>query len=289
METTSGDRPREAQSAQSTLTASLRTASGKGGAHRLRQAGKVPAIVYGISKPMAIQCDEDAVERVVQASRRGLRLISLKLSDGSANAEKHVLLKDVQITPVGQRVIHVDFQEVDLNKPVQISVPVHPVGTPEGIKAGGLLQTVTHQILVSCLPGRIPQHIEVPVERLGIGGSLHISDIAFPEGVRAVTAPHETVFVITAPTAVAEEKAAAAAAAAAALAAEQAALEAGVPVEGAAPAMEGAAPAAAGEGVPAAPPAAKGAEKAPAKGAPAEKPAARGGREAKKPPASGKK
>ncbi|MFI5401204.1 MAG: 50S ribosomal protein L25 [SAR324 cluster bacterium] len=279
---------REAQSAQSTLSASIRTASGKGGAHRLRQAGKVPGIVYGIAKPVAIQCDKDAVERVVQASRRGLRLISLKLSDAHGEAEKHVLLKDVQITPVGQHVIHLDFQEIDVNKPVQISVPVHPVGTPEGIKAGGLLQTVTHEILVSCLPTRIPQRIEVPVERLGIGGSLHISDIVFPEGVRALTPPDETVFVITAPTAVAEEKAAAAAAAAAALAAEQAAIEAGVPLEGAAPAEEGAAPAPAGaQGAPAVAPAAQGAEKAPAKGA--EKASARGGREAKKPPARDRK
>jgi large subunit ribosomal protein L25 len=267
------------ETTQSTLEASIRTASGKGGAHKLRMAGKVPGIVYGIGKPMAIQCEEEAVERVVQASRRGMRLISLKLNDGDGGAEKHVLLKDVQVTPVGARVIHLDFQEVDVNKPVQISVAVHPVGTPEGIKAGGLLQTVTHEILVSCLPTRIPQRIDVPVDHLGIGGSLHVTDIAFPEGVRALTAPDETVFVITAPTAVAEEKAAAAAAAAAALAAEQAAIEAGLPVEGAVPAAEGEAPAPAGaKGTAAAPPAAKGkeAEKAPAKGKEAEKAPAKG-------------
>jgi len=255
---------------QSNLEASVRTAHGKGGAHKLRQTGQVPGVIYGINKPVAIQCEKFAAERVVQASQRGMRLISLKLNDGNGGAEKHVLLKDVQITPVGQHLVHLDFQEVDVNKPVQILVPVMPIGTPEGIKAGGLLQTVTHQILVSCLPTRIPQHIEVNVDHLGIGGSLHISDIKFPEGVRAVTAAEETVFVITAPTAVAEEKAAAAAAAAAALAAEQAAVEGGTPAaEGAAPAADGAAPAAAAAKGAAAPAAA-------AKGAPAEKAPAKG-------------
>jgi large subunit ribosomal protein L25 len=216
-----------------------------------------------------------------------MRLIALKLEDGNGGSEKHVLLKDVQVTPVGQHVIHLDFQEVDVTRPVQIAVPVNPVGTPEGIKLGGLLQTVTHQILISCLPTQIPQHIDVSVEHLGIGGSLHVKDITFPEGVRAVTPADETVFVITAPTAVAEEKAAAAAAAAAALAAEQAALEEGVPLaaEGAVPAAEGAAPAAG-----AAAPGAKGAAPAGAKGAaPAAAAAPAKGKEAEKAPARGRK
>lgn len=268
---------------QSTLAASIRTAHGKGGAHKLRQAGQVPGIVYGIHKPVPIQCDTAAAEHVVQASRRGMRLISLKLEDGNGGSEKHVLLKAVQVTPVGHHLIHMDFQEVDVTKPVQVAVPVNPVGTPEGIKLGGLLQTVTHQILISCLPAQIPQHIDISVEHLGIGGSLHVKDIVFPEGVRAVTGADETVFVITAPTAVAEEKAAAAAAAAAALAAEQAALEEGVPLEAAAPAAEGAAPAApAAAGAKGAVAGAKGAAAAPA-AAPAK------GKEAEKAPARGKK
>lgn len=263
----------------SALEATVRTASGKGGAHKLRAAGQVPGVIYGLTKPVPISCERFAAEHMVQASRRGARLISIQLSDGNGggsgtSTEKHVLLKDIQVTPVGHKLVHMDFQEVDPNKPVQIPVAVHPVGTPEGIKLGGLLQTVTHQILVSCLPSQIPAAIEVNVEHLGIGGSLHVKEIKFPEGVRPVTGPDETVFVITAPTAVAEEKAAAAAAAAAALAAEAAALEGGVPLEGAAPA-EGAAvpgaPAAAGaakgkEG--AAPPAAAAKGKEPEKAAP---------------------
>lgn len=229
----------------STLAASTRTAHGKGGMHKLRSQGQVPGVIYGLGKPVSIQCDHFDAERAVQASRRGARLISLKLADGNGGSEKHVLLKAVQVTPVGHKLVHLDFQEIDVNKPVQLAVPVHPVGTAEGIKAGGLLQTVTHEILITCLPTLIPQFIEVNVDHLDIGDSLHVKDMQFPEGVRPLTSADETVFVITAPTAVAEEKAAAAAAAAAALAAEAAALEAGVPLEGAAPA-EGAAPGAPG-------------------------------------------
>jgi large subunit ribosomal protein L25 len=228
---------------QSTLAATVRTAHGKAGMHKLRQQGQVPGVIYGLGKPVSIQCEHFAAEHAVQASRRGSRLIALKLEDGNGGSEKHVLLKDVQVTPVGHKLVHLDFQEIDVNKPVQLAVRVHPVGNPEGIKAGGLLQTVTHEILISCLPTHIPQMIEVNVDHLDIGDSLHVKEVKFPEGVRPITGPDETVFVITAPTAVAEEKAAAAAAAAAALAAEAAALEAGVPLEGAVPA-EGTAPAA---------------------------------------------
>jgi len=255
---------------QSTLEATLRTTHGKGAMHKLRGQGQVPGVIYGLGKPVSIQCDHFAAERTVLASRRGSRLISLKLADGNGGSEKHVLLKDVQITPVGHKLVHLDFQEIDVNKPVQLAVRVHPVGTPEGIKAGGLLQTVTHEIVVSCLPTQIPQAIEVDVTSLDIGDSLHVKDMTFPEGVRPLTSPDETVFVITAPTAVAEEKAAAAAAAAAALAAEAAALEAGIPAEGAVPA-EGAAPAAgAAPGKAAAAPGKEGAA-APAAAAPAGK------------------
>jgi large subunit ribosomal protein L25 len=269
----------QATTKRSALEATVRTASGKGGAHKLRAAGQVPGVIYGLSKPVPISCERFAAEHMVQASRRGARLIALQLNDGnggSGSTEKHVLLKDVQVTPVGHKLVHMDFQEVDPKKPVQIPVAVLAVGTPEGIKLGGLLQTVTHEILVSCLPGQIPVAIEVNVEHLGIGGSLHVKEVKFPEGVRPITAPDETVFVITAPTAVAEEKAAAAAAAAAALAAEAAALEAGVPLEGAAPAEGAAVP-----GAPAVAGAAKGKEgaaapAAPAKGKEPEKAAPRG-------------
>lgn len=265
---------------QPILEATLRTASGKGGAHRVRAAGQVPGVIYGLGKPVAIQCNRFAAEHMVHASRRGARLISIRLQDGGGSgggSEKHVLLKDVQVTPVGQKLVHLDFQEIDPKKPVQIPVAVHPVGEPVGIKAGGLLQTVTHEILISCLPANIPQYIEVNVEHLDIGGSLHVKEVKFPEGVRPITSHDETVFVITAPTAVAEEKAAAAAAAAAALAAEQAALVGGVPMEGAAPAEGAAAPVAA---------VAPGAKPAPGAAAPAA--AAPKGKEPEKAPAKGR-
>jgi len=264
------------------LKAESRTVQGSASARNLRRQGLVPGVIYGLGKPVSIQCDHFAAEHAVQASRRGSRLIALKLADGNGGSEKHVLLKDVQVTPVGHRLVHLDFQEIDVNKPVQLAVRVHPVGTPEGIKAGGLLQTVTHEILISCLPALIPESIGVDVGHLGIGDSLHVKEMKFPEGVRPITGPDETVFVITAPTAVAEEKAAAAAAAAAALAAEAAALEAGVPAEGAAPGKEGAAaPAAAGaapgkEGAAAPAAAAKGKE--PEKAAPRDKEKSKGGR-----------
>lgn len=241
---------------QARLEAALRTAQGKSGARRLRREGLVPGVIYGLNKPVSIQCDARAAGALVHALHGGTRLVNLALKNNGASEEKHVLLKAVQVTPVGQHLVHLDFQEVDINKKVQVQVEVRPEGVAEGIKMGGVLQTVTYELLVECLPADIPEFIPVNVESLKIGGSLHVKDIKLPPGVRVMTSPDETVFVVTAPTAVLDEQAAAAAAAAAA------APEA---VEGAeaAPAAPGTAPAPGAEKPAAAP--AKGPEKAEAK------------------------
>jgi large subunit ribosomal protein L25 len=129
---------------------------------------------------------------------------------------------------VTSELIHIDFYEVDVNKPLQTTVPLHFIGKPQGVTAGGLLQSLRRDITVECLPRSIPEFIAVDVSALNIHDTLHIEDLTLPEGVKAVFDTNEAVVTVAAP--IVEEKPA------------EAAEEVAVPAEGAA-ATEGAAPA----------------------------------------------
>jgi large subunit ribosomal protein L25 len=182
-----------------TLAAAVRQGTGKGVARKLRRAGQVPAIVYGLGDPVAIQCDAHEAQLLVHALHGSERLISLRLTDGGKTADRHVLLKDVQTTPVGARLLHIDFHEVDVAKTVHVAVEVHPTGKAIGEREGGILQQVTYQVDVECLPMAIPEGLHLDVSELEIGGSLHVSDLQMPEGVTPLTPEDETLFVVAAP------------------------------------------------------------------------------------------
>lgn len=183
------------------LTATVRTGTGKGVMRKLRRAGKVPGVVYGLGTPQSIQCDALEAGKLVHALHGSERLISLELSDGQGGTaqKKAVLLKDAQMTPVGARLLHLDLYEVDVSQTVQVSVGIHPEGRPEGEIMGGILQQVTHEVTIECLPTAIPDFLPVDVTSMEIGHSLHLSDVPLPEGITLVTTPEETLFVMAAP------------------------------------------------------------------------------------------
>jgi large subunit ribosomal protein L25 len=248
--------------AQSTnvLIAKPRTEKGKGPARRLRSAGLIPAIVYGQKRePTPIAVDPSAIQKAIATPHKFNTLLTLQL-DG---AEKRVLFKEYEVDPVTRRLLHADFLEVDMTKPVSVDVPIVTTGKAQGVVDGGILTVSAHDILVEAMPDRIPVQIEVDVTPLKIGGSIHIADVKAPEGVKIKFATNFTVAVVSAP-----EKEEVVAPVAAAVP--------GAPVEGAAPAAAGAAAPAAG----AAPAGAAGAKGAAPAAAPAGK-EAKGGKKEK--------
>jgi large subunit ribosomal protein L25 len=254
-----------------TIRAETRGRGGKGPARATRRAGRVPGVLYGEKEPPQLISVEPR-ELITEMSRPGFfaRLIEVELADGAEPVKHRALPRDVQLDPVTDRPLHVDFLRVGKDTPIRVAVPVvfaNQANSP-GLKRGGILNIVRHDIELICLADHIPERITVDLEGLEIGDSIHIHTVKLPEGVRPTIARDFTVASIAAPTAVREEQAAAAAAAAAAKAAAAAALEAGeVPIEGAVP---GAAPAAAPGATPApgAVPAAAPAAAAPAAPAP---------------------
>jgi large subunit ribosomal protein L25 len=192
------------------LNVEARQVASKGETGRLRRTGKVPAVFYGpgkIGQPVCVDAHEF---RMKLGGREGSHLIQL-LSPAAEINEKTVLLKDVQRHPVTSSPMHIDFYEVDITKPITVTVPFHFIGKAQGVTAGGLLQSLRREVTVECLPREIPEFIEVDV------------------GVKAVYDTNDAIVTVASPVAEAKPT--------------TEAVE-GTPVEGAAPAP--AAPSAAG-------------------------------------------
>ena len=233
------------------LPATVRKEAGKGPSRRLRVKKLIPAVVYGrhTEVPLHLAVDPLALKAAINNPKRLNSILTLKLEDG---AEKTVLLKDYQTDIVSHALLHADFLEVRLEETVLVKIPLSYVGTPVGVIEGGILQTMRRELEVLAVPTNIPDKIEVDVASLKVGGSLHVKDVKFPEGltakfqvnfaIAAVVAPDKEEVVVAAPEA-------AVAAVAGAPAAPGAAPAPGV--AGAAPAAGAAAPAAGAAAAPA--------------------------------------
>jgi large subunit ribosomal protein L25 len=252
----------------SKVIAKKRDRAGKGGARSSRRDGLIPAVIYGDKQPpMMIAVEPKSVER--EMHREGFFNHRLKIEVDGQGFD--VLPRDVQVDPVTDKPLHLDFLRIGPDSIITVQVPVHfrnEAGSP-GIKRGGVLNVVMHEITVRTKPASIPEYFEVDLTGLEIGHSVHLSALKVPEGVRVVTRDkNPTVASIAAPTVVREAAAQAAADAAAAAAAPVPAEGVAAPgAPGAAPAAPGAAPAA-GAAAPAA-----GAAAAPAAGGKAPAPA----------------
>ena len=236
------------------LKAEAREGRGKGPAYQARLKGQIPGVVYGgEAQPETVNVDGRTLERHIE---KGAFLTTLLMLD--VNGKKtRVIPREVQLDPVSDRVVHVDFMRLAEGATVRLDIPVHFHGqeTSPGLKKGGVLNIVRHSIALACPAEKIPNTIEVDVSKLDINESIHISALNLPEGVKPMISGRDfTVCSIVAPTSVIEEQRAAAAAAAAPV------VEA-APVEGAAPAAAAgaaaAAPAAGAKAAPAAAPAKK--------------------------------
>ena len=204
-----------------------RAGTGKSVTRKLRRSGVIPAIFYGRKRtPVTIGVSAEEFEKKLQ-HLEGSHLIRL-VHDGGADGDLHdkmVLLREVQLHPVGGDVLHVDFYEVDLTQRLAVSVPLHFVGKAAGVVEGGILQPIVREIEVECLPTEIPEFIEVDVSALGIHEAVHVSDLKLPEGVTPTAEATQTIVTVLPPTV---EEAKPAAEAAEAVPAE------GAPAEGAA-------------------------------------------------------
>lgn len=203
----------------STLTAVRRNTIGKNEAVRTRQAGKIPAVLYGGKSKTgeSVSVDPKELSRILH-SKSGLNTIISLTLDGAPEAR--VLVKEYQIDPVTHRLLHADFYRVAMDKMLTVTVPVHLEGEAQGVKVqGGTLDFVHRDVDVECLPADIPEHIALDVTQMMIGQGIRVRDLPADGKWKAVSEPDMLIVHVVAPRAEAvatpEEGAAAAPAAAA--------------------------------------------------------------------------
>jgi large subunit ribosomal protein L25 len=225
------------------IKAAARSRAGKGAARAERRAGRVPGIIYGDGKePLPISLDYDELRQRIYAGH-----FLTTIHDVEIDGVKHrVIPRDFQLDAVRDLPLHVDFMRLGEGATIRVRIPVLVRNTEQspGVKRGGTVSIVTHTIEVRCRADAIPTGIEVDVGELEINHSKHLSDIALPDGVRAVSGRDITLVTVVPPSGYAEELKAAAEAAAATAAAAAAAAAAPAAPTGA-PGSPGSAPAAA--------------------------------------------
>ena len=168
------------------VIAQARAEQGSGASRRLRNAGRVPAIVYGAGKDaQAVTLDHNTIYHALRVEAFHASVLSLNV-DGQV---EKVLLRDVQHHPFRQLILHVDFQRVDPNAKLHIKVPLHFINADlaPGVKlGGGIISHVLNEVDVSCLPADLPEFIAVDLANLGAGQSIHMADLTLPKGVELV-------------------------------------------------------------------------------------------------------
>lgn len=185
---------------QINLSAQPRAERGKGPAGRLRAAGRVPGILYGagIQGAIALALDVKELEKTLHTHAGGNVLVNLDLA---GDKSRTVMFKEIDRHPLKGTVVHVDLLEVNMDKAVEIEVPVHLTGKAAGLAFGGIVQHETRTIRIECLPSQIPDSIDIDITPLGVGQSIHVKDIKLAEGLVAIDEPELTIVSIVSPTA----------------------------------------------------------------------------------------
>jgi large subunit ribosomal protein L25 len=197
------------------LTAEFRETQGKGASRRLRHEGKVPAILYGgHSDARALTVSHQKLAVMLENERFYSTILSLKVGDQTQAA----ILKDVQRHPFKNAILHIDFQRVEENEKIRISIPLHFKGAAlsPGVKTqGGIVSHMRNEVEVSCLPKDLPEFVEVDISGLSLNESIHLSQLKIPDGVQLLDLAKEDSAVVAIHSPRAEEPEPTAAAAAA--------------------------------------------------------------------------
>jgi len=167
---------------EATLEATMRDSFGKNEARRIRAGGRVPAVLYGATKDVdskdakPISVEPKALLRILHSESGANTLISLKLS---GETDTRVLVKDYQLDPITHQVLHADFYRIRMDRAIVVTIPVTVKGEPKGVKQqGGVLEFIRREIEIECLPGEIPESVEIDVSDLMLHQGIRVREIA---------------------------------------------------------------------------------------------------------------
>lgn len=178
------------------LSAQPREGRGRSDVRKLRAEGLLPGVIYGPGiEPVALSIPRSDLLRVLHA-HGAHPLVTVQVEGGR---DYLALVKELQIDPVRQLALHVDFHRVQEDKPVQTEVEVTIVGTPAGVKVGGILEVQLRTVGIEALPRDLPEHISFDVSEMEIGSTARVGELAAPAGVTILTDPEQTLCSVVAP------------------------------------------------------------------------------------------
>lgn len=188
------------------LKANIREATGKGVARVLRRNNSIPAVLYGLAnEPVKVQVAMSDIEAAFKQSKIAQVLVNLSVLDNDKEMKKcPAIIKDLQLSPLSKDLLHADFLEISLEKPVLVKVPVEAIGKAPGVEFGGTLQLIRRELEILCMPLEIPESIAIDVNSLQMGDAVHVKDIEI-EGVEIPADVNFTVITVVAPKAVEED------------------------------------------------------------------------------------
>ncbi|HXX73555.1 MAG TPA: 50S ribosomal protein L25 [Nitrospiraceae bacterium] len=182
------------------LAVTVREKSGKGAARQLRREGQVPGVLYGQGECLLVTINPDALAKILNSHAGSTALLSLTITGAKAKPKRTALLRDFQVDPVEGHVLHADFFEISMDKPIRVKVPLHVIGgMPEGVKEGGILHHNMRELHIECLPSALPDFIEVDASALKIGQGIHLKEMTKKDGLRYLDDPDQMVVSVAAP------------------------------------------------------------------------------------------
>ena len=164
------------------------------GSKKLRKSGRLPGILYGSGDPTNIELESIQFEKAIKSTEAKNFLVELDLNGSKSMA----LVQDLQRHPISRLCIHVDFRRLSEDSIISAKIPLHTTGTPEGVKVGGILQTMSHNLTLRGKALDIPERIEIDTSHLKVGEGLLLDEVTLPEGVTAVGNPKSRIVAVAA-------------------------------------------------------------------------------------------
>ncbi len=181
------------------LKVTVRNTTGNSPARELRRGGHMPAVLYGPqTEPILLTVNIREFEQIIKNSNIGSIILNLVIQNGK-KITKPAMIKELQSHPVSGNLLHVDFYEIDMQRKINVMIPVVTKGISKGVELGGMMQIVRREIEVLCMPGDIPESIEVDITDMDIGDSLHVEEIPLGDNIEIPADVNFTVVTVLSP------------------------------------------------------------------------------------------
>ena len=181
------------------LNATVRKTTGNSPARELRSGGHIPAVLYGPqTEPVLLAVNNKEFEQILKKGNIGSIILNLVIQNGK-KVTKPAMIKELQSHPVSGAFLHIDFYEIDMQRKINVMIPVVTKGISKGVELGGLLQIIRREIEVLCMPGDIPETIELDITEMDVGDSVHVEEIPLGDNVEIASDVNFTVLTIVSP------------------------------------------------------------------------------------------